>query len=617
MNSYTVDFNSQGVGFGLWTVNAAGVDRLFASRYTEAGGWEPEEQIDLVGGNFASTNPQVRVDDAGNAIAVWLQSDGVRGNVWSAHFSPAIGWDAAQLIETGLMTAESPSIDMDSAGNVIAAWAEYNGTGRNISANRYVAGTGWGSAALIEGDIAGSSIDAHVAVARNGDAVVVWDGYDGLNDHIWQNTFTIAGGWGTETRIESDTRDAYAPRIAVDGSGRFLVVWSQWNGTQNIINSSSFSRAAGWSVPITVASDATFGLNNPDLAMNGRGDALLGFQLYDSGAGWAGAYYTYVVAYRVGSGWEPAPTVIYNVSGNSTHDIHVAIDDWGHGAVAFGVDSGGWTSRPDIAAAAWDINQGWYPSERIETVNSGYAYLGAIAPNGQGKFFALFNIEGPEIRIWGNWMSWADTAAPALAITSPTEGAVFDATPLRVNGTTEAGAHLVVNGLAVDVADDGSWWVDLPLSPGNNTITVEAVDAAGNDAYRAVTVWYTDPATYIQADLSATRAQLAQTQSQLAATQNQLSGVYSSLNATRVDLQTTKDSLASTQSNLTATKSELGAANTNVAGAQGGATLGVVLGLVGILIGAFGVIMAMQAMKKANQGGSSSSSSSPPAQPRA
>jgi subtilisin family serine protease len=74
-----------------------------------------------------------------------------------------------------------------------------------------------------------------------------------------------------------------------------------------------------------------------------------------------------------------------------------------------------------------------------------------------------------------------DTMPPALAVLSPTDGALTREDAVRVAGTVEAGVALLVAGMPVDTAG-GTFQVDVPLAEGPNAIVVAATDAAGNGA---------------------------------------------------------------------------------------------------------------------------------------
>jgi predicted heme/steroid binding protein len=76
-----------------------------------------------------------------------------------------------------------------------------------------------------------------------------------------------------------------------------------------------------------------------------------------------------------------------------------------------------------------------------------------------------------------------DTTAPAVTLTSPADGATVDQASVTVSGTVDdAAATVLVNGISVHPAADGSWSVTIALAAGANTISVSAVDAAGNRA---------------------------------------------------------------------------------------------------------------------------------------
>jgi hypothetical protein len=89
----------------------------------------------------------------------------------------------------------------------------------------------------------------------------------------------------------------------------------------------------------------------------------------------------------------------------------------------------------------------------------------------------------------------ADTTPPTLTLTSPSEGARFtQGTSVTVAGTAtddRPGVQVTVNGTAVSLSTAGSFSYALSgLSAGTQTITILAVDAAGNrrELTRSVTV---------------------------------------------------------------------------------------------------------------------------------
>jgi hypothetical protein len=92
-----------------------------------------------------------------------------------------------------------------------------------------------------------------------------------------------------------------------------------------------------------------------------------------------------------------------------------------------------------------------------------------------------------------------DTLAPVLLLSSPTEGGWTRGEPAWVNGTTEEGAIVSVNGQQVQ-ADGGAFSVPLSLDEGEASVVVTAVDLAGNTAMvtRTFRVDRTPPSLEVQ-----------------------------------------------------------------------------------------------------------------------
>ncbi len=84
----------------------------------------------------------------------------------------------------------SPSV-RDPAGNVIAVWSQPYASPKRIWWNRFVAGTGWGTAAAIgDGDL---PFERQLVVSADGTALL---SYQDAAKHWLARRFTPAGGWG-------------------------------------------------------------------------------------------------------------------------------------------------------------------------------------------------------------------------------------------------------------------------------------------------------------------------------------------------------------------------------------------------------------------------------------
>ena len=94
--------------------------------------------------------------------------------------------------------ADQPQIALEYNGNAIAVWREYDGSVDSIWANRDVAGKGWGTEQHMEvsNAVGHSAYDPQIALDSNGNAIAVWRQYDGSVDSIWANRYVAERRWG-------------------------------------------------------------------------------------------------------------------------------------------------------------------------------------------------------------------------------------------------------------------------------------------------------------------------------------------------------------------------------------------------------------------------------------
>lgn len=88
--------------------------------------------------------PQIALDGAGNALAVWHQRDGTRSNIWGNRYTMGSGWGKATMIERedSADVSMMPEIALDAAGNTLAVWVlvlvlVHDGGSTDIWASRF------------------------------------------------------------------------------------------------------------------------------------------------------------------------------------------------------------------------------------------------------------------------------------------------------------------------------------------------------------------------------------------------------------------------------------------------------------------------------------------------
>lgn len=363
----------------LWDMYDSSLGRsvVLANSYAPGTGWDCAVTLAEADTGDDSA-PRIVMDGSGNAIAVWQRYDGIRANIRAIRYAAGAHWDcAATLIqkETG-EDGRNPVIAMNGGGTAVAAWQQSDGSVSTIHAIRYAPGANWDCAVLVQTDTSGDGMNPQVAVGGNGTAVVLWDQYDsgtlsfniwaarclpngswdcavivregtssdskrrvvvdgdgnaiavwsqeavpGQGLHVWASRYTAGGRWDCNaTLVETGTGgDGDNPRIAMDGNGNAIAVWSHSDGAETTIWSSRYVRGQGWGTPVKIQDAGPGNGFNPQISVNGDGTATAVWQQAEASGRHIGSN-----RYVPGAGWGTA--ILIEDSGLSGWNPDVAVD---------------------------------------------------------------------------------------------------------------------------------------------------------------------------------------------------------------------------------------------------------------------------------------------------
>jgi len=108
---------------------------------TRDGVWGNSEVIVTDNLSTTTNHSRIAVDSSGNALAVWQQFDGSRINIWANRYVVGSGWLVAELIETdNIGHAQFPQIAVDALGNALAVWQQSDGTRENSGLTAMLSG---------------------------------------------------------------------------------------------------------------------------------------------------------------------------------------------------------------------------------------------------------------------------------------------------------------------------------------------------------------------------------------------------------------------------------------------------------------------------------------------
>jgi len=375
--------DSAGNAVAVWSqFIAAGVRTdIWSNRYEVGKGWGTAELLETDDAGF-TYDPRVAVQSNGNAVAVWAQSDGSRTDIMSNRYVSGSAWDTAELIETdNTGNTTQPQVSIDANGNAIAVWVQNDGMRNNIIANRYVSGSVWGSAELIETNNAGDGSKPQVSVQPNGNALAVWQQSDGSRTNIWSNNYIVGTGWGTAELIESDNTDnAIDPQVSVDTNGNAMAVWLQSDGAVFNVWSNRYENGSWGSAELVETGDALESIQ-PQITIDTSGNTL---------AVWSksnGSLFNLMSnRYTAGTGWGTPELVETNNSG-SVLAPQISSDSVGN-AVAVWYQSDG--IRNNIWSNRYVVGNGWGVAELVELDDVGTSLNPQVSVDNSGNAMAVW-----------------------------------------------------------------------------------------------------------------------------------------------------------------------------------------------------------------------------------
>lgn len=263
--SVRLAINPAGSAVAVWArfqVGGLGRTQIWVNRSSTAtpGAWGTAQRIDTAAAGDADS-PAVAMDASGNAVVVWRHLDAGGMVLRSSRLNAATGaWSTPVPIDNAPGAINQGDVAMDAAGNAIAVWDKFDGTRYNVWANRFSATSGtWGTPLLLETNSAGSAIVPRVAMNAAGDAGVVWiQGLGGASTQVWTNRFSTASGtWAGVSPIPNTTgMPVNSPQAGIDRAGNLVAIWREQQNLTFTVHASRRNAATGfWSAARKLGGD--------------------------------------------------------------------------------------------------------------------------------------------------------------------------------------------------------------------------------------------------------------------------------------------------------------------------------------------------------------------------
>lgn len=234
-----------------------------------------------VSGGGSAANSQVLLDAEGSATLIW--EEGFPSQIMTRTLSAQGVWAPdlsapPKQIHPSPHAQIKPLMGIDSEGNILAIWMEFQNKKYHIHSSYKPRGFWWGDfGAISTGETDACFLTGkEFALNQQGKAIAVWSEQHGNRGEIWGNSFS-QGSWRGPFQIFSEEgKIGEHPSVGIDSLGNATIVWCQ-NGTL-------FSRSlqqGSLSPKILTVSDPNFFSQHPCVGVDGEGNALVVYERND------------------------------------------------------------------------------------------------------------------------------------------------------------------------------------------------------------------------------------------------------------------------------------------------------------------------------------------------
>jgi hypothetical protein len=176
-----------------------------------------------------SLDPQVAIDADGDALIVWLGSDGTHDRVRARARSKAGVVGPVETLSEAGGDAGQPQVAMDADGDAMVVWWRASGADLEIQARKRPKAGGLGAVVTLSDD----GFAPQVAVDRDGDAVFAWYRHDGSDNRVQARSRSKAGVLRPVETLSAAGQSGVDPQLAINADGDAVVTWRQFNGSFN------------------------------------------------------------------------------------------------------------------------------------------------------------------------------------------------------------------------------------------------------------------------------------------------------------------------------------------------------------------------------------------------
>ncbi len=274
-----------GMSVAVYTRTVANNNNDIVAKLYNADG--ASKEITIASGSFNDFDPSVAMDDSGNFVVSWTRVvSGGQLDVVARRFDNQGKPQPEGLLLVGATTANETQSDvaMNSAsGQFVVAYTRSSNSGLDVFAKPFKIVNGFAQA---QGTVSVSSLsgvgesEPSVAMNSNGFAVAYTSQKDGANPDVKLKRFDNNGGLLGTTNIAVGAGTERNPSLSMDGLGRMVVAYEQFNGNDAQIFARRVSNAGVLGGALFIQGFTNRDLTDPEVALNANGDFVVAYNLF-------------------------------------------------------------------------------------------------------------------------------------------------------------------------------------------------------------------------------------------------------------------------------------------------------------------------------------------------
>ncbi|MEH0822126.1 MULTISPECIES: hypothetical protein [unclassified Micromonospora] len=255
------------------------------------------------------------------------------------------------------------------------------------------------------------SYDQQQALDRQGDALFVWVRESHTYPHprhVQIRSRSARGTWGATTNLSPSGQAPHSPRVAVDDDGDAIVVWRAYNGVENAAYARRVSRS-GTLGPLITLSAGGVQVHGTNVAIDSDGDAVVT---------WAegradGGYFPMMRRYSM-NGSLSSPVVLTSTRA-AAETPAVAVDREGDAVIAWANDN---IVEARTVSAAGTLSEVKTVSAPLSPIDRHSTAAVTVDRDGDALVtWRHWSAQNQSTEVWGRWVSRDGTVGDVRQLT--------------------------------------------------------------------------------------------------------------------------------------------------------------------------------------------------------